>query len=120
MKRLLSVLALLWLTTALMAQDAHLVMQFDFEKAAGMNVPDDISGVTAKVVSPAKVIEMGNRHVLDLGKGTGYLNMTINAGTVRVANTGKYAYGIRVNGKYTKGPNAVVQASIKEGESDNN
>jgi hypothetical protein len=47
-------------------------------------------------------------------------NMTINAGTVRVANTGKYSYGIRVNGKYTKGPNAVVQASIKEGEGDNN
>jgi hypothetical protein len=80
MKRLLTLLALLWLTTALMAQDNHLVMQFDFEKATGMNVPDDISGVTAKVVSPAKVIEMGNRHVLDLGKGTGYLNMTINAG----------------------------------------
>ena len=47
-------------------------------------------------------------------------NLTINAGTVRIANTGKYSYGIRVNGKYTKSPNAVVSANIKEGEGDNN
>ena len=80
MKRLLSVLVLLWLTTCLMAQNEHLLMRFDFEKASGNNVIDDISGITAKVVSPAKVVEMGERHVLDLGKGAGYLNMTSNAG----------------------------------------
>ena len=40
-------------------------------------------------------------------------NLTINAGTILVSNKGKYSYGIKVDGVYTKSPNAVVQANIK-------
>lgn len=40
-------------------------------------------------------------------------NLTIEAGTIQVANTGKYSYGIKVDGKYTKSANATVQANVK-------
>ena len=40
-------------------------------------------------------------------------NLTVNAGTIQVANPGKYSYGIKVSGKYTKSPNATVQANVK-------
>lgn len=69
------------LTATAVAQE-HLVMQFDFEHVTGTNVKDSISGVTAKTISPARVVAMGSRHVLDLGNGTGYMNLTANAGKV--------------------------------------
>lgn len=40
-------------------------------------------------------------------------NLTVNAGTIQVANPGKYSYGIKVDGIYTKSANATVQANIK-------
>lgn len=40
-------------------------------------------------------------------------NLTVNAGTIQVANTGKYSYGIKVDGTYTKSADATVQANIK-------
>ena len=40
-------------------------------------------------------------------------NMTINAGTIRVANTGKSSRGIRVHGNYTKSSAATVSANKK-------
>ena len=40
-------------------------------------------------------------------------NLTINAGTIRVANTGKGSRGIRVHGNYTVSPGATVQANVK-------
>ena len=40
-------------------------------------------------------------------------NLTVNAGTIQVANKGKYSYGIKVDGIYTKSQNATVQANIK-------
>lgn len=40
-------------------------------------------------------------------------NLTVNAGTIRVANTGKYSYGIKVDGVYTKADGATVQANVK-------
>ncbi len=40
-------------------------------------------------------------------------NLTVNAGTIRVANTGKYSYGIKVDGVYTKAADATVQANVK-------
>ena len=64
------------------AQDENLKMRFDFENVSGTSVTDNISGVTAKTVGAAKVVEMGSRHVLDLGNGSGYLNMTVNAGKI--------------------------------------
>jgi len=42
-------------------------------------------------------------------------NLTVNAGTIRVANTGSGSRGIRVHGKYTKAADATVQANIKQG-----
>ena len=82
MKKLSSLFVSLLLTATVAAQDDHLLMQFNFENVTGTSVKDDISGVTAKVMSPAKVVEMGSRHVLDLGDGAGYLNMTSNAGKI--------------------------------------
>ena len=40
-------------------------------------------------------------------------NLTINAGTIRVANTGKSSRGIRVHGNYTKSSAASVSANKK-------
>ena len=82
MKKILSFLVSFLLAATATAQDDHLLMQFSFENVSGTSVKDDISGITAKVMSPAKVVEMGSRHVLDLGNGTGYLNMTSNAGKI--------------------------------------
>ena len=80
MKRLFSFFAFLLLTAVVVAQDEHLLMQFNFDYVTGTSVKDDISGITARIISPAKVVEMGSRRVLDLGKGSGYLNMTAGAG----------------------------------------
>ena len=64
------------------AQTEHLKMRFNFENVSGTDVNDPISGVTAKLMNQAQVVEMGKRKVLDLGKGTGYLDMTRSAGEV--------------------------------------
>ena len=40
-------------------------------------------------------------------------NLTVNAGTIQVSNKGKYSYGIKVDGTYTKSANATVQANVK-------
>ena len=42
-------------------------------------------------------------------------NLTVNAGTIRVSNTGKYSRGIRVHGTYTKN-GGTVSGSLKVGE----
>ena len=77
--------AKLWLVMLLVsvtagAQEENLKMRFDFENVSGTSVKDDISGITAKTVGAAKVVEMGQYHVLDLGNASGYLNMTSNTG----------------------------------------
>lgn len=40
-------------------------------------------------------------------------NLTVNGGTIQVSNKGKYSYGIKVDGVYTKSSSATVQANIK-------
>ncbi len=80
MKRFFYLMVSLLLSSAAVAQDEHLAIRFDFENATGTSVKDDISGITGRIVSPAKVIEMGSRHVLDLGNGTGYFNLTNSSG----------------------------------------
>lgn len=40
-------------------------------------------------------------------------NLTVNAGTIMVSNTGNGSRGIKVDGTYTKSANATVQANIK-------
>lgn len=78
---LTSFIAIMALAGSVFAQD-NLKMQFNFENVDGTSVTDPISGVTARLKNNATVVEMGNRHVLDLGTSNGYLDMTRNAGTV--------------------------------------
>ena len=77
----LTMLALLLSTSIAMAQQ-HLKLQFNFEHVSGQSVTDPISGVTAQLMNQAKVVDYGKYHVLDLGNGTGYLDMTKEAGTM--------------------------------------
>ena len=58
------------------AQDENLVLRFDFSSVDGRNVTDPVSGITARAASSATVVPMGQYNVLDLGNGTGYLDMT--------------------------------------------
>ena len=62
------------------AQEENLKMRFNFENVSGTSVMDNISGITAQTIGAAKVEEMGNYHILNLGNVSGYLNMTTNAG----------------------------------------
>ena len=79
----MTTLCMLLLTTGLaQAQNEHLKMQFDFSSVQGTSVTDPVSGITAKVMNQAKVVQMGPYHVLDLGNGTGYLDMTTQAGSI--------------------------------------
>lgn len=83
MRKLLSTIALLAaMLTASAQTEEHLVLNFDFEKSDGKNVTDPVSGVTAKLVNQAVIEEMGSGHVLNLGNGTGYLDMSQNAGAI--------------------------------------
>ncbi|MCR5181053.1 MAG: hypothetical protein K6C30_07545, partial [Bacteroidaceae bacterium] len=58
----------------------NLIMQFNFENVSGVTVTDDLSGVSAKIIGSGEVVEMGPYHVLSLGNGSGFLNMTSAAG----------------------------------------
>ena len=60
----------------------NLRIHFDFSNVSGTNVTDDVSGVTASLKGAAKVIEVGQYHILDLGNATGYLDLTRNAGAI--------------------------------------
>lgn len=60
-----------------------LCLHFDFENVDGTSVPDASgSAVTATLKNSAQVIEMGKYHVLNLGSGSGYLDMTQEAGEI--------------------------------------
>jgi hypothetical protein len=79
----LSMLAMLLLTRGtLVAQDENLKMHFDFKQVSGTEVTDAAGGIKAKLMNQAKVIEMGTYSVMDLGNGTGYLDMTAAAGAL--------------------------------------
>lgn len=80
-KLLNSVFMFMAFAGSIFAQDS-LKLQFNFENVEGTSVTDPISGVTARLKNNASVVEMGNRHVLDLGGSNGYLDMTRNAGSV--------------------------------------
>lgn len=79
-KTLFAMLCLM-LWQAAWAQE-ELKLQFNFENVSGTSVKDPISGVEATLMNQAKVVEFGKYHVLDLGSGTGYLDMTKEAGKV--------------------------------------
>lgn len=82
MKRLLSILCSLLVAVAVMSQEEHLRLKYDFEDVTGTNVKDAVSGVAAYTINKAKVEELGPYHVLNLGKSNGYLRMHINSGKI--------------------------------------
>ena len=58
-------------------------LHYNFDGVSGTTVPDQSeSGYDAKLVNGAKVIQMGKYNVLDLGTGSGYLNMQSAAGSI--------------------------------------
>lgn len=57
-------------------------MQMDFSSVDGSSVTDTLSGVTARMMNQARVVDMGQYRVLDLGNGTGYLDLTVSAGQI--------------------------------------
>ncbi len=82
-KRLLMVLVVMTLAGIALAQRAdNLRLLFNFENVSGTSVTDPVSGVTAKLMGAATVVEVGKYHVLDLGNASGYLNMTAQAGAL--------------------------------------
>lgn len=87
LKSLKSALALCFfamLSVSVHAQNEDgLCLHYDFEGVEGTSVPDASgSNVTATLRNQAQVIEMGQYHVLNLGNGTGYLDMTSAAGEI--------------------------------------
>lgn len=67
----------------LQAQEEGLRLHFDFDNASGTSVADKMaSGITASLKNGAAVKEMGERHVLDLGNGNGYLDLGAQAGNL--------------------------------------
>lgn len=82
-----ALLAALLGTGSACAQDATgLVLHYDFENVSGKTVSDQSgSGANATLANQATVEQMGKFHVLNLGKGTGYLDMTAKAGSVAKA-----------------------------------
>ena len=93
MKRIMAIVGLLLLMLGQTVAEEHLVMHFDFENVDGKNVTDPVSGITAMLMNQASVEEMSDRHVLNLGNGTGYLDMTKSAGEV-VRNLTDYTVSV--------------------------
>lgn len=96
----MAIIGLLLLMAGQALAEEHLVMRFDFENVDGKNVTDPVSGITAKVMNQASVVEMGSRKVLNLGNGSGYLDMTKGAGEV-VRNLSDFTVSVyyRIDGK---------------------
>ena len=64
------------------AQNAKLVLHYDFEGVTGTTVPNQTATqADAQLKNQATIEKMGKYHVLSLGNGTGYLDMTQSAGT---------------------------------------
>lgn len=63
--------------------DDGLCLHYDFENVSGTSVPDASgSGATATLRNQARIMEMGKYHALNLGNGTGYLDMGQAAGEI--------------------------------------
>lgn len=86
MKKLLLFLTLLTaVTTGSADVTDNLIFKMDFSDTKAMSVNDAVAGITARVISPAKVEGMGQYHVLNLGSSTGYLDLTAAAGELLAA-----------------------------------
>lgn len=86
MNRLFLLLSVFICTLTASAQTDGLVMRYDFTDVSGVNVNDAVSGITASLQNGASVEKMGRYSVLNLGNGTGYLDMTAAAGKVFAGN----------------------------------
>lgn len=63
------------------AGEAGLKIHYTFDQVTGQTVPDASgSGYDATLVNQASILSMGKYHVLNLGNGTGYLDMGKKAG----------------------------------------
>ena len=80
MKKTILAAALLLSMGRAAAQQEPATMRFDFKQVSGNTVTDAAGGIEAKLMNQAKVTRMGSFGVLDLGNGTGYLDMTAKAG----------------------------------------
>lgn len=75
-------ISMLWLgLSTSQAQESGLCLHYNFEGTSGTTVPDQSgTGANATLKNNAKVVEMGKYHILDLGNGTGYLDLSSKAG----------------------------------------
>lgn len=80
MNKFFLLMALLLRMTVVSANDDGLKFRMDFTNVNGKNVTDMLSGITAQVMNNAKVEEMGSYRILNLGNGTGYLDLTAATG----------------------------------------
>lgn len=63
--------------------NSSLRLHFDFNQANGKQVTDQVGGsITATAQSNANIVTMGTYKVLNLGAGTGYLDMTSATGNI--------------------------------------
>lgn len=87
MKQIILLAFTLLMTVAgrLSAQDENLKMHLDFKDVSGTEVTDAVSGITARMMNSAAVVDMGQYKALDLGSNNGYLDLTTGAGTLFAA-----------------------------------
>ncbi|MCM1313134.1 MAG: LamG domain-containing protein [Bacteroides sp.] len=76
-------LAVAFIGISATAQTENLKLHYTFEDVTGTSVPDvSASATTATVKNQAKVFKMGKYYALDLGNGSGYLDMGKEAGEI--------------------------------------
>ena len=62
--------------------DESLVIHYNFENNSGIHVPDATGNHSdARLMNQATIVQMGNYRVLNLGNGTGYLDMGNSVGS---------------------------------------
>ena len=80
LKKFIFLFSSLLLAVTSMGQNANLIMHFDFDQVSGNEVTDRVAGVKATLQNEATVVTAGDYHLLNLGNGTGYLDMGRSAG----------------------------------------
>lgn len=69
-----------------LAQTNDLYLSYDFSQVNGSTITDNTGrGIQARLMNEAKIEKMGTFHVLNLGNGTGYLDLTEEAGKLLAA-----------------------------------
>ena len=92
-KKLFTLIVCLLTATLTFAQEENLKMQFDFSNISNKEVTDPISGIKATMAGSAQVQKLGKFQVLDLGKSSGYLNMSAEAGKL-LASLSDYSISV--------------------------